>query len=68
MLDNSRASKALAPAVKAAAVGVTDKAADVREAGSSVMALLMEVSQYCLPLLAVILATTCHWLVMPVLT
>lgn len=45
VLDNGRASKALVPAVKAAAIGVNDKAGDVREAGSSIMALLMEVRQ-----------------------
>lgn len=67
VLDDGRASKALAPAVKAAAVGVTDKAADVREAGSSVMALLMEVSQCCLPCLTDVPANACYWFAMPVL-
>ena len=43
VLDNGHASKALGPAVKAAATGVNDKAVDVREAGSNAMALLMEV-------------------------
>lgn len=49
VLDKGRASKALAPAVRAAAVGVNDKAGDVREAGSSLMALLMEVVQLLIP-------------------
>lgn len=43
VLDNGRASKALASAVRAASLGVTDKAADVRQAGNSALALLVEV-------------------------
>ena len=44
VLDNDRASKALAHALRAATLGMNDKASDVREAGLAVMSLVLEAS------------------------
>ena len=44
VLDNGRASKGLAHALRAAALGMNDKASDVREAGTAVMNLVLEAS------------------------
>lgn len=44
ILDNGRASKGLAHVLRAATLGMNDKASDVREAGSAVMNLVLEVS------------------------
>ena len=44
VLDNGRASKGLAHVLRAATLGVNDKAADVREAGTAIMNLVLEVS------------------------
>ena len=44
VLDNGRASKGLAHALRAATLGMNDKASDVREAGTAVMNLVLEAS------------------------
>lgn len=44
VLDNGRASKGLAQALRAATLGMNDKASDVREAGTAVMNLVLEAS------------------------
>ena len=44
VLDNRRASKGLAQALRAATLGMNDKASDVREAGTMVMTLVLEAS------------------------
>lgn len=48
VLDNGRASKGLAHALRAATLGINDKASDVREAGTAVMNLVLEASLYTL--------------------
>lgn len=45
VLDDGRASKGLAQALRAATLGMNDKASDVREAGTAVMSLVLEASQ-----------------------
>ncbi len=44
ILDNGRASKGLAAVLRAATLGMNDKASDVREAGTTVMTLMLEAS------------------------
>ena len=48
VLDNGRASKGLAHALRAATLGMNDKASDVREAGTAVMNLVLEASLHTL--------------------
>ena len=43
VLEDGRASKGLAAALRAAGTGMNDKASDVREAGTTVMSSLLEV-------------------------
>lgn len=49
VLDDGRASKGLAHALRAATLGMNDKASDVREAGVAVMNLVLEASLHGLP-------------------
>ena len=44
VLEDGRASKGLAQILRAASLGMNDKASDVREAGSAVMAVVLEAS------------------------
>ena len=44
VLDNGRANKGLAAVLRAATLGMNDKASDVREAGTTVMTLMLEAS------------------------
>ena len=46
ILENGRASKGLSAVLRAAATGINDKAADVREAGSTLMSLMLEVRPF----------------------
>lgn len=48
VLDNGHASKGLAHALRAATLGMNDKASDVREAGTAVMNLVLEASLHTL--------------------
>ena len=44
VLENERASKGLAAVLRAATLGMNDKASDVREAGTAVMMLMLQAS------------------------
>ena len=46
VLADGRASKGLSAVLRAAATGMNDKAADVREAGSTLMLLMLEVRPF----------------------